>query len=395
MNEKEFDIQIRNLLQNAEESVSPEVWEGVRAQLEAKPRVVPLFWRWSGAVAAVAAVVVAAVFLFRPGGQDIHSNPTISIAEVPEATVPVVEEPATEHLFPEVKEQVAPRSSQIAYVPSGTPIAVPEQEVVLPEEQSAAPVRSASEVRAIGPDTAQHADVDDNSLLNRLAFSEKEKASGRGFSLLASGNIQGNERGEVGPAGGMRRYSAPPLGAGEGVYNESPETSFRLPFSVGLGFKYNFTSRWAVGTGIQYTNLGRTFVGDYISAEGFAIPATDIDNQQHWLGIPLNAYYDIVKRGRWRVHAFAGGAAEFLIDNDFLIHNSPKDVHFHSRGQVPQWSIDGGLGVEFKITPVVGIFLDPSVRYYFNTEAQPRSLRTIQPLRFDLEAGVRFSFGGR
>ena len=49
--------------------------------------------------------------------------------------------------------------------------------------------------------------------------------------------------------------------------------------------------------------------------------------------------------------------------------------------------------MEFRITPSLGIYLDPSVRYFFRTELQPRSLRTIQPLRFDLEAGLRFSFG--
>ena len=55
--------------------------------------------------------------------------------------------------------------------------------------------------------------------------------------------------------------------------------------------------------------------------------------------------------------------------------------------------VAGGLGVEFRISPRVGIYLDPNFRYYFNTQNQPRSLRTIQPLRFEMEAGVRFSFG--
>ena len=31
MNKNEFDIQVRNILQDAQESVSPSVWEGVQA----------------------------------------------------------------------------------------------------------------------------------------------------------------------------------------------------------------------------------------------------------------------------------------------------------------------------------------------------------------------------
>ena len=102
-----------------------------------------------------------------------------------------------------------------------------------------------------------------------------------------------------------------------------------------------------------------------------------------------------MNRGRWRVHSFLGGAVEYLVVNDFLIHYSPRDLHYYQRGTTPQWSVAAGLGVEFRITPRVGIYMDPNVRYYFDAAQQPRSLRTIQPLRFDMEVGVRFSFGSR
>ena len=59
----------------------------------------------------------------------------------------------------------------------------------------------------------------------------------------------------------------------------------------------------------------------------------------------------------------------------------------------PQFSAGLGLGVEFKLTPWLGLYLDPAFRYYFRPDLQPRSLRTIQPLRFDVEAGLRFSLG--
>ena len=70
MIESEFDKYVRDLLQNAEEEVSPRVWEGVAAGLAKKRRVVPV-WGWAAASLAAAAAVVAAVVVFR-------SNPTIS-----------------------------------------------------------------------------------------------------------------------------------------------------------------------------------------------------------------------------------------------------------------------------------------------------------------------------
>ena len=54
-----------------------------------------------------------------------------------------------------------------------------------------------------------------------------------------------------------------------------------------------------------------------------------------------------------------------------------------------QWSADIGIGVEFKPWKHLGIYIDPSLRYYFDCN-QPRSIRTAQPLTFDLEIGLRF-----
>ena len=157
---------------------------------------------------------------------------------------------------------------------------------------------------------------------------------------------------------------------------------------------YNITSQWAVGTGVRYTNLSRVFPGMF---SGYGIRTeepTDIVNTQHWLGIPLNVYFNVVNLGRWRVYLMAGGEGEKLLDNHFLIHYNPNDINYHQEVTSPiQWSANAGLGVELRITPWMGLYLDPSIRYYFRTDQQPRSLRNIQPLRFDMEAGLRFSFG--
>lgn len=391
MNEKEFDIQVRNLLQSAEEPVSPQVWEGVAAGLDKRRRIVPVrFWGYASALAAAAAV--ALVVLLKPAAPVVepeHSNPSIFMSEASGETVPEVEE-----VFPmeETPVAVAPsprRNPHLLAQASKELLAVeePAQEST-PEEIRETPRETVPEVV---PEAVPETRKDDYALLNQLAFEEKTAAKApQAVSLSAFGNLQTSQRSGIHSQ--YRRYGAPSRDAEVGIYNESPEVSFALPFSVGLGLQFNITPRWAVGTGIRYTSLQRTFMGDY-KGEGFYLPQTDIDNHQHWLGVPVNVYYSFVNTRRWNVHAFAGGAAEWLLDNDFLIHNSPSDIHYHLRGSSPQWSAGVGLGVEFKITPFLGIYIDPSFRYFFATERQPRSLRTIQPLRFDVEAGLRFNIG--
>ena len=111
---------------------------------------------------------------------------------------------------------------------------------------------------------------------------------------------------------------------------------------------------------------------------------------QHWVGVPLNVYFDILPKGRWNVHAFAGGAVEYLVNNHYLVHTDGNDIRLDKHGKGVQPSIGAGVGVELRLAPNFGLFFDPSIRYYFDTK-QPRSIRTIQPLRMDLEAGVRFT----
>ena len=394
MKEKEFDIAIREILQQAEEPVSPRVWEGVEAGLNRR-RIFPV-WAWGFTAVAAAAAIALVVFLQTPGVTE-HSNPTISIVETPEATVLPIE------------EQVARNVSRLAHVPEPVIKEVPavpaeeipalEQEEEVQEFISTPLEEKVSTIAAVQPDTMPESAVEDNDALNKLAYSERKQKEPRGFSFTASGQMQGNTRGEVSYKGVNRAPGSMPLLApvvDHGVFNEQPELNFSLPFSLGSGVKYHFNSRLALGTGIRYTYMSRTFLGCYndISNNIHIDRLTDIDNHQHWLGVPLNFYFNIIDNGRWRLHTFVGGAGEFLVNNDYLIHYSP-DIHFSQHGNRIQWSVAGGLGVEYRLTPTVGLFLDPSVRYYFGAENQPRSIRTIQPLRVEVEAGVRFSFGER
>jgi len=48
-----------------------------------------------------------------------------------------------------------------------------------------------------------------------------------------------------------------------------------------------------------------------------------------------------------------------------------------------------GLGAEYWFVKHVGIAFKPSVAYYFDNN-QPLSIRTQQPIQFNLELGLRF-----
>ena len=113
-----------------------------------------------------------------------------------------------------------------------------------------------------------------------------------------------------------------------------------------------------------------------------------VRNTQHYVGIPLNAYYEIVSKDFINLYAYAGGTAEKCVLCNYEVLTDPVINHREDVGGV-QLSANAGIGVEFMLGQYVGLYLDPSLRYYFNCK-QPKSIRTAQPLMLGFEMGLRF-----
>ena len=398
MKENEFDIYVRNLMAGAEESVSPDVWKGVEAGLDraARKPTVPA-WLWRGLAAAAVAAAAAAFVLLRPA-QTLSNQPTIQqpVALATDVTLPAETQPEEGDVTP-IQKQAVRLQGRIAQVVE-VPVA-PEASEELPVsvEAPAEPATRRPDT-AIAPDTQQDSFAEDDEAFRQLAFEEHKTHRKGSFSMNVLGNIQSNTRPE-GPTNKVRRSPGMfvmPAPTKSGITREGTEFSFGLPVSAGIGLRYDFNPRWGIGTGIVYTNLSRSFLGDYQEVENGTFTKqifdTDITNQQHYIGVPVNVFFNIVNTGNWNVHVRMDGMGEKLVDNHFLIHDSEGDIHLHQKAEGLQFSTGVGVGIEFKFSPYVGIYLDPTLRYYFDCN-QPRSLRTIQPLRMDFEAGLRFSLG--
>lgn len=394
MKENEFDIYVRDLMAGAEESVSPDVWKGVEAGLDkaAVRRRVPV-WVWRGIAGVAAAAAVAAGVFFLVPEQNLSNQPTIQTVAQATDDEPLPADSLPEEDIVPVEKQASRLQGRYAYVLE-TPV------VEMPDEPVTATATTETETQQrqggsiIAPARSDDHFSADDEALRKLAF-EEHKTHRRGhYSVGIAGNLQSNTRPQS-PASTIRRSAgmyAETLPSQPGIFGEHPEFSFGLPFSAGVSFRYDFSPRWGIGTGIVYTNLTRSFMAHYMQPDMKPVYDREVTNQQHYLGIPLDVYFNIVNTGFWNVHVRMGGMAEKLIDNHFLIQHSAGDIHLHEKVDPLQFSTGVGVGLEFKFTPYLGIYLDPTLRYYFDN-GQPRSLRTIQPLRFGIEAGLRFTLG--
>lgn len=383
MKEKDFDISVRNILEGAEVPVSGKVWKGVAASLAPSRFVLP-FWVYALSGVAAAAAIALGVFLFRPNNTGNTYQGAIAMAPS-EINVPLAD--AT--VAVPIRRQIAQSStaSATAMLEATQPIEAQETPEVMPA--------TPSPVKAGTPKASTVSE--DNAALNRLVFQESKSSRPR-LGVGASADIQGNSRGSFSRPGTFAPRRIAPDPDEPGIYNAYPEVAFGLPFSVGISATYGVSEKISFGVGLRYTRLTRTFVADYYdSVDGVALfpyLQTDIDNYQHWLGVPVNMYVDVLSSRYWHFHTFVGGTAEFLLNNDFLVHASPKDIHYQENsGYPPQFSLGAGVGIEFMIMDNVGLYFDPSLRYYLGTQNQPRSIRTVQPFRMDVEAGLRMYFG--
>ena len=168
---------------------------------------------------------------------------------------------------------------------------------------------------------------------------------------------------------------------------EKSTNLYGLPLSFGAGIKVGLSDRWSLGVGINYSLLTRKFLGTYTNVEDSNPPVTsDIRNTQHYIGIPVNAYYEIVNSDRVNFYTYAGGTVErCLADNYDVLGTS---VRHKEKAHGLQLSANVGIGVEFMLGKHLGLYIDPSMRYYFDCD-QPKSIRTAQPLMFGFEMGLR------
>ncbi|MBR5384402.1 MAG: PorT family protein [Bacteroidales bacterium] len=383
-NGKELDRIVRSIMLDAEEQVSPGVWDAVSGRLVRHRRLV---WvRRAGLAVSAAAAAVALFLLLNPFSDENTNQPILNkhnqIAEIAISEPVVVPAPAEDVRIAQAQPvQRASADSENVYVPAEVsgpavaPVVIEEMDGVGTGDDAKCPVEN--DDKSI---------KDDRDVFEELVAKEEVVKSGksRRISITASGNLLTNDD----PSASFKRVNrAPSLAAREPGIEELGSNTFGVPVSAGIGLRYDINRRWAVGTGVSYSLLSRSFKGNFtFPSNGTVSTASgEIENRQHFLGVPVNVYYNVLDSRAIRFYASAGATFERCLSDRY----SMNKVTITENVRGIQVSAAAGLGVEFRITPFLGMYIDPSLRYYFDC-GQPVSIRTQQPLLVSLELGFRF-----
>lgn len=391
-NINEFDLMMKSILDEGREEVPAGVWERVSEGLDKvaaskrKPAAVIWFRRAGIAAAAAAAAIAVGVVLN-------HSTEDVLLPDTGDSSlVAVVEQETSTEDHAVTVEERAEAVTMLADAAKSSAVRKPVSEIPATAQEFIESQVTDSSVETVTaePQTKEQDKVEEERIYFPEDWGEEKETYRPSTSIVLSGLAGTNS------AQGQNRLSpqkAPvvtPAPDKTGVEETSTKSTYGIPVSVGVGVKIGLSPRWAVGIGANYTMLSRTFYGKYteVNPDGTISSSTssDIRNIQHYVGIPANIYFNIISQDRVSLYTYGGGSVEKCISDDYNVLSTA--ISHKEKVDGLQFSANAGIGVEFAIGKNLGIYIDPSLRYYFDN-GQPESIRTVQPLMFGLEMGLR------
>lgn len=167
------------------------------------------------------------------------------------------------------------------------------------------------------------------------------------------------------------------------------KTYHRMPVTVSLSVHKKINEHWGMETGLQYTYLRSDFtaISDFYSEKIQRI---------HYIGIPFKASYTIWSNRRISLYTSAGVTLDIPVratSENLLMENERITSQGKTRlSPSLQWSTNFGIGMQYQITPAIGIYAEPNLNYYFNNGNNLNTIRKEQPLNITLPIGIRFSW---
>jgi len=141
------------------------------------------------------------------------------------------------------------------------------------------------------------------------------------------------------------------------------------PLRIGMSLRYRIDDRWSLEAGLAYTRL----ISDItLTQDGVSNSETQSLN---YIGIPLKVGYDIWSNRKFDLYATTGGAIDRMLDYSFW-----------------QFSVNGSLGADYKLTNGLSIYAEEGIGYYFNDGSTLSTIYKDHPLTFNLSLGLRIHF---
>lgn len=171
--------------------------------------------------------------------------------------------------------------------------------------------------------------------------------------------------GESDDDNGETKASGPPTKAAQTqTATTIPGWIHSFPLQIGARVSFSWNEHWSIDTGLSFIHFNSWII--------------DTQQRMEYLGIPLYVNYKIGSARNFSFYASAGGQALKCFAG-----NAPDKPWLFSCGL--------GVGAEYNLSPLISIYAEPGVDWYFHT-GESRHYYTDNPFAFSLSLGFRLHF---
>lgn len=168
----------------------------------------------------------------------------------------------------------------------------------------------------------------------------------------------------------------------------------RLPVHAGASIAYRINDRMSVETGVAYSYLSADI---HEGSDSYYFAG---EQSLHYVGIPVGVRVRAMSWKNFDIYVGAGFEADKCVSGtlkkSYVINGQTRDDGHESISIRPlQWSVNAGAGVQYNISSMVGIYAEPGLSYYFDNGSNIETIYSEKPLNFNLNIGLRVSFGSR
>lgn len=172
----------------------------------------------------------------------------------------------------------------------------------------------------------------------------------------------------------------------------SRQASHHTPLKACLSVSYRLNDRWSLDTGIGYSHLASSF------QEGSTDYFINEKQTLHYVGVPLGATYRALSWRRVDLYLSGRVMAEQCVSGQnqmsYIIDDEVVDLRTQTVESRPlQWSAGAMLGVQYNLTNLLSLYLEPGCNYYLDDHSSLETIYKDHPLEFNMTVGARIRIG--
>lgn len=350
------------------------------------------------------AVIIGGYLFFNSGGSDIHDfliseNPVISLGDITSEIADIIPD--------SIQHNIQIPVNTATEIKSG----IPEQDIT-DNSSSAVPESTSAQITAVNDSVVLHLNRDDS--VSHISPAVNTSGVVKKLRLPSAGSSSWSVNFHYALAGNIRHtgsglYFAPsdPVPSDPDYppgwydpsitdpdtqlqpYQNTPETDHDMPLTFGITVSHEITPHMSIESGLTYSLLR---VRLRYSGKNFDVRQ---NIRTEYIGIPVKLNYKLFEHSRFSLYGTAGGYVEFPVKSSvstrYILTPTINDLAPEPK-PAPQFSISGGLGLQYSIAPGIGIYTEPSVRYYFDNKSSLPSYWKDHNCTLSIPVGIRFEW---